>query len=120
MEAGMVEYDELGNPICRICGKGFSRLLSHVSQKHGIPKEYYRTKFGYNRYTSLVSKRQKLISSMNALDNMDKIKANLEKGKDTRFKKGNRGRPSFLVSEQGKANIKEAAIKRRSNENKEE
>jgi hypothetical protein len=46
MAYGIIEYDEKGNPICEICGKGFSKVISHVWQAHEMTGKEYKKEYG--------------------------------------------------------------------------
>ena len=42
---GEVKYDEMGRPICHICGRAFDKLLTHVKQRHKMDPEQYKKMF---------------------------------------------------------------------------
>lgn len=98
---GVINYDYKGRPICNICGKGFNKLISHVVQKHNMDSLTYKKKFGYDTTKGIMSKKSTEIAREQALKNLPKIIDNLiEKGKNTRFKKGSEGRTKNKISPQ--------------------
>lgn len=102
MAYGRVEYDEDGNPICEYCKKSFKRVLTHVRQKHGVTEREYKLQFGLELSKGICSAESAGISSLRAYDNYNKVIAiNLiNKGRRTRFKKGDPGRTADMVQEQ--------------------
>lgn len=43
---GTVVYDEMGKPICHVCGMSFDKLVEHTIRKHALDSAEYRQKFG--------------------------------------------------------------------------
>ena len=48
-DAGNVEYDDQGRPICHICGMALDKLMEHVRRKHHMTSEEYRRSFDLMR-----------------------------------------------------------------------
>jgi hypothetical protein len=99
---GEVKYNEEGNPICHICGESHSKLLAHVWQIHHLNEKEYKKQFGLELYNSIMSEKSKAIARQRALEHKEiVIDENLvNKGQNTRFKKGSIGRTKDKVSEQ--------------------
>ena len=53
---GEIHYDDEGNIICHICGRGFKKLSQHIRYKHHISNSEYKEKFGLNRTARLTGK----------------------------------------------------------------
>lgn len=75
---GELHYDNDGNILCHVCGRGFKKLTEHIRSKHGLDKYEYKEKFGLNRGVKLTGK--------NFVPNIT-IPIN-EVDCDTKFKKG--------------------------------
>ena len=106
---GEVNMDELGRPICHICGRGFDKLLIHVKQRHKVSPEEYKIMFGLDLGKGVTSDKFKEIARQNVLDNYDVVVTeNLHnKGAETRFKVGCKGRTKDQVSAQTKNRLRE-------------
>lgn len=106
---GVVEYDETGNPKCEVCGKYFTRVLSHVRQKHSMNEKEYKLKFGFDLYKGICSKESSERTRQKTLSNYYKcIEVNLKnKGSKTRFTNGHEGRTKDKVSQQTLNSLKE-------------
>lgn len=108
MSYGIIEFDDMGNPVCEICGKSFKRVLTHVRQKHDMTERDYKIKFGFDLKKGICSKFSSELSRIAVEDNYDRVVVqNLnKKGKSTRFKKGDKGRTKDQVSEQTRIMLK--------------
>lgn len=96
---GEIRYNEEGKPICHICGKAYSKLMSHVRQIHDMSAYEYKKEFGLDLHKSVMSKESIEIASRRNKENWHKIKDNLlVKGYKTRFKAGSKGRTRDKVS----------------------
>ena len=91
---GKVEYNELGLPLCEICGEAHHRLLRHVWLRHKISARDYKKMHGLPLKKGICSKETADKMREMIKSNFDSIvKANLlEKGAKHRFDKGNPGR----------------------------
>lgn len=98
-------------PTCKICGKSFDRVASHVRQKHFMTAREYKTMYGLDLIKGITSKESKEKSRTAALRNYETVieKNLLEKGKRTQFKKGSKGRTRDQVSEQTRKMLAERA-----------
>jgi hypothetical protein len=107
MAYGVIEYNDEGKPKCEICGKYFSRVLSHVRQVHMLNEREYKIRFGLDLKKGICSKESSLRSRMKVFENYDKVvKDNLiKKGKKSRYVKGQG--TSKYVSEQTRKRLKE-------------
>lgn len=105
---GEIEYDDRGYPICHICGKSFKKLMSHVTQKHGLTALEYKKEFGLDVSKGIMCKESTELARARALENYDLvIKKNLlEKGAATRFVDGSKGRTIDKVSPQTMIRLK--------------
>ena len=108
MTKGIIEYNEDGNPKCEICGKYFTRVITHVRQKHNMLEREYKKRFGLDLKKGICSKRSSQKSRDNVIKNYSTcIKSNLiEKGVGTRRKKGDKGKTKDMVSEQTRIMLK--------------
>lgn len=108
MAYGVIEYDDIGNPVCEICGKSFSRVLSHVRQKHDMNEREYKLKFGFDLRKGICSRFSSELSRIAVEENYEKVVVqNLnKKGQNSRFKKGDKGRTKEKVSEQTRIRLK--------------
>lgn len=79
--AGQLEYDEAGNILCHVCGRGFKKLSEHIQNKHNMTNKEYKEIFGLNRTAKLTGKN--FISPVN-LREIDITKYSI----NTRIKKG--------------------------------
>jgi len=107
---GKVEYNEKGLIICEICKKSFSRVCTHVRQKHGISALEYKEMYGLDKTKGLCSLMSSLNTSVRTYANYDKcITGNLfNKGMNTRFINGHKGRTKDKMSEQTRLRLCEA------------
>lgn len=97
-QIGEITYNEKGYPICHICGKAYKKVLSHAYHTHGILAYDYKIEFGLETSKGVLSEESRnLILENNTGVNIDKM---IEAGKDTRFKKGYKGRTRDMVSPQ--------------------
>ncbi len=102
MSYGNIEYDIIGNPICEICGKAYSRVLSHVRQVHDMSARDYKKKFGLDLNKGICSKDSSAKTRKHTMSNYESVIKNnlLINGKKTQFKVGHKGRTIDKVSEQ--------------------
>jgi hypothetical protein len=109
MSYGIIEYDDAGKPICEICGKSFSRVLSHVRQKHDMTEREYKIEFGFDLNKGICSLESSEKSRQKALENYDLVIAEnlIANGSKTRFVKGSAGRTKDKLSEQTKNALRE-------------
>ena len=109
--AGEVVYDDMGRPICHICGRAFDKLLAHVKQRHGIDAATYKEIYGLDSGKGILSEKVRTTLHNNVMMNYDKVVVeNLKvKGEGTRFKSGNTGRTKDKVRLQTKNKLIEHA-----------
>lgn len=109
MSYGKPEYNNDGHIKCEICGKYFTRVVSHVRQKHDMNEREYKLTYGFDLTKGLVSPESKEKSRQAALRNYNKVIAKnlLDKGVKTRFKVGTKGRTKDMVFEQTRIALKE-------------
>lgn len=76
---------------CKICGKNFNHLGSHIWHKHKITAREYKQEFGLPYNISLISRQiyDKKVDAFN--ENRDKYLSNILKDNGFRFKKGKDG-----------------------------
>jgi hypothetical protein len=105
---GEVEYED-GKPVCKVCGRAFHRLMTHVRQKHGLTAREYKESFGLDVGKGLCSEESAEKTSKATLANFDKcVTTNLlKKGEATRYKDGDPGRRKDKLSEQTRKALKE-------------
>lgn len=91
---GEISYDNEGKLICHICGRAFKKLASHAYNGHGINAYTYKEMFDLNNNAGLLIESTKEILREHSKNNYETvIKENLlNKGKNSRFKKGSKGR----------------------------
>lgn len=108
MSYGIIEYNDLGQPKCEICGEHHDRVVSHVRQKHGMSAREYKIKFGFDLKKGICSKESSERTRVKTLANKEKvIDINLKKkGQKSRFKKGAEGRTKDKVSEQTRIRLR--------------
>lgn len=106
---GIIEYNEEGLPKCEICGNFFKRVLTHVRQKHFIEEREYKTEYGFDLGKGICSKESSLKSREAVLRNSEKCIGDnlLNKGANTLFLEGHKGRTKEQVSEQTRIYLKE-------------
>ena len=99
---GIIEYDELGNPMCEVCGNHYKRVVSHVRQKHDMNEREYKKAYGFDLKKGICSKESAMKSRIRVFENYDKVveKNLIDKGKKSRFNDGHKGRTKDQVSEQ--------------------
>ncbi len=112
---GEIEYDYRGYPRCHICGKAFKKVLSHVTQKHGITAYEYKKQFGLDVTKGIMCEESRALARKRAYENYDvAIKKNLlQNGKKSRFKKESKGRTRDQVSAQTLARLRGNFLKGR-------
>ena len=108
-DKGELKYDELGRPICHICGRAFNKLLTHVKQRHKMTPEEYKETFGLENGKGIVSDKFREVARQNVLDNYDVVVTEnlMNKGTKTRFKSGCKGRTKDQVRLQTKNKLRE-------------
>ncbi len=101
MAYGTIEYNEDGLPKCELCGEFFSRVLTHVRQKHEMNERDYKVRFGLPFNLGICSTESAQMSRNKTLDNYDICVTQnlLEGGRNNRYKKGAKGRTKEQVSE---------------------
>ncbi len=106
---GEIAYDEMGRPICHVCGRAFDKLLTHAKQRHNMSAAEYKEKFGLDSTKGVISEKTRTTLHNNVMINYDKVVVeNLKvKGEGTRFKKGNTGRTKDKVRLQTKNRLTE-------------
>lgn len=111
---GEIHYDELGRPICHICGRAFNKVLNHAYQKHEITANDYKKRFGLMSSKGICSQRTVEKLRIKVEENYDiVVKQNLLKnGERTRFKDGHKGsRPRAKLREQSLKILRENMAK---------
>lgn len=117
-EKGEILYDELGRPICHICGRAFNKVLNHARQKHFISAEEYKRIYGLISTKGICSQRTKDRLRAKVMENYDTVVLQnlVEKGNKTRYKNGHKGRPKEKLRIQSlntlKANMEKINEKR--------
>ena len=108
MAYGIIEYNDLGEPKCEICGKFFNRVITHARQKHDINAREYKIQFGLDLKSGVCSKESSERTRIKTLSNYEKCinKNLLQKGSKTRFAKRDKYKKSY-VSEQTKIMLRE-------------
>lgn len=112
-EKGIVYYDKNGKIICPICERSFSKLISHVIQKHNMSGKEFRLKHGFCVGFSFMSKEAKEKAREANLKNYDKVVINnlINGGKETRFKGIRGNKPVHVITEQRRNIIAKARNK---------
>lgn len=106
MSYGVIEYNHLGQPKCEICNKYFNRVLNHVYQAHNMVALDYKITYGFERGKGICSKESSDKTRQKAKDNYEiSGKRNLSLGKNSRFKKGHKGRTKDQVSYETKLKL---------------
>ena len=121
MAFGKVEYDPLADALlCEfpvigkgggrtICGRWYRNLSRHIIKHHKISVRQYKQLLGLDLTKSLISERMKA-KLRKAIIKYGSDK-NLEKGKDTRFKKGSSRIQHYKRSIQTKKRLLESLDK---------
>jgi len=76
---------------CKICGKKFDRVCTHIRQKHKISAREYKKMFGLDLKRGLISEKDRAIMRKHTLTN-GTVRNVIEGGVATRFKKGHKVR----------------------------
>lgn len=99
---GKVIYDEDDKVVCGICNKSYKKLLSHVLQTHKLTGNEYREMFGLDKGVGLIAKDTKKRLQEAVKKNYDTVITEnlINKGKNTRLKKGYTGRTKDMIREQ--------------------
>ena len=87
-EYAKVEYAPNGDAICHICGKAFRKLGAHIWNGHHITMRDYCTKFGLYYRTNKASNIDYRVHMHNIQRGYCITDNLIEKGKNTRLKKG--------------------------------
>jgi hypothetical protein len=76
---------------CKICGKQFQHLGSHIWHKHKITARQYKEKFGLPYNMALISEKiyEKKVKAFD--EHREKYLSNINKDNGYRFKKGKTG-----------------------------
>lgn len=95
------QYEE-GKIQCKLCGGWYKKICSHVVQYHDMTSSEYKELAGHNRVGGVMCDASKEIARKRVMENYEvSIKENLvEKGKETRLKKGNKLRKGKLKRKQ--------------------
>ncbi len=111
MAYGIIEYNANGLPKCELCGKFFNRVLSHVRQKHAMTEREYKVMHGFDLLKGITSAQSREKSRQAVFNNFEKVVQNnlIQKGEQSRFKKGSEGRTRDQVSEQTKLMLADRA-----------
>ena len=111
-QKGEVVYTSEGKIVCHICGKAFTRLLTHVRQYHGISEKDYKKEYGLILYKGIISESSREKSRKAVFNNYDKVVLDnlVKNGKNTRFKDGYKGRTKDKVSLQEMKRLKQNRI----------
>ena len=111
-QKGEVVYTSEGKIVCHICGKAFTRLLTHVRQYHGISEKDYKKEYGLILYKGIISESSREKSRKAVFNNYDKVVLDnlVKNGKNTRFKDGYKGRTKDKVSLQEMKRLKQSRI----------
>lgn len=99
---GDISYNDEGHPICHICGMAHSKLMTHVRYYHNMKAYEYKKKFGLETTKSIMSEKSKSIARERNKEHYDKVVLEnlIEKGVDTRYEKGSKGRTKDQLSVQ--------------------
>jgi len=89
---------------CKICGKYFRQVGSHIVQRHGMLAREYRKEFGFDVKKGQLSKDLKELYSKQVFENG--TVNNLKSGAKYRFKKKQVGLGKYMRSEQTKKRLK--------------
>lgn len=93
---GEITYAPNGDVICPICGRAFAKLGSHIRYFHKLaPKDVY-IKVGWDREPHATSKNYK--EKMRSHITEELKEGLIERGKNTRFKAGHKGRTRDQMS----------------------
>lgn len=88
---GVIKYDKRGYIICHICGRAYKRLGSHVRESHGMTISEYKYKYGLCESSKTTEHNYSLKMHNYAIEN-NMPQQLVEKGRMTRFKKGEKAR----------------------------
>jgi len=108
MSYGIIEYSDDGLIKCEICNQYFQRVITHVRQKHYMNEKDYNLQFGFDTSKGICSRESAERSRIKVYENFDKCigKNLLEKGSNTRFIVGSKGRTKDMVSYQTNLSLK--------------
>lgn len=111
---GEIGYTSDGRIICHLCGKAFTRLLTHVRQYHNMNEKEYKKEFGLILYKGIISEKSRDKSRKAVLDNYEKVVLDnlVTKGESTRFKVGSEGKTREKMSLQELKRLQNKHIKR--------
>jgi len=82
--------------ICQLCKKDFKHLGSHLWHGHKIKAREYKMEFELDLNFPLIDDEVKLKKQIAFNEHREKYLKNLEKGKDYRFKKGQKGKRKYI------------------------
>lgn len=88
---GVIQLDDRGYVICHICGKSYKKLGSHAKESHSLSIKQYKELYGLCANSKTTEKTYSLKMSESAIKN-NMPNQLVEKGKKTRFKKGDKTR----------------------------
>lgn len=83
---------------CKLCGKFYKHLGSHIYHRHKITAKEYKIRFGLNINTALITDDVKAKKQRAFNERREHYLKNLKKGEKYRFQKGNQNR--FYFSKQ--------------------
>ena len=91
-----------GKIVCHICGNAYTKLGSHVFQKHNMTSREYKEMFGLEVGRGLITEEHRQHLKSQVMRNYDKVVADnlIKGGAGTRYKVGGAGRPKSKLSEQ--------------------
>lgn len=103
-----------GRLVCHICGREFTKLGSHIVQKHGMTSRKYKQMFGLEVGKGLITTEHKQHLRDCVMRNYDKVVAEnlIEYGDSTRFTPGHPGRTREMVSEQTRRKLIQNCFKK--------
>lgn len=101
-EYGEIKYSPEGKPICHICCKAYDKVLAHVWQVHKLSAREYKRDYGLDVIKGIMSEESTEIARQRNKENYDLVVEEnlLDKGEETRFKEGFKGRTRDQMSEQ--------------------
>ena len=88
---------------CKICGKKYKYLGTHIAKAHGITTREYKQMYGFDYNLPLMSKEVQEKKRVAFNKDRDKYLNNLKKGKKYRFKKGKINREYFSKQSKNRA-----------------
>ena len=98
----VIEHDVNSLPICKVCGKSFNKLWSHIRMTHKMLTSQYRIQFWLDNNARLMSKTSIVLASKRNKENYDLVVTEnlLSRWINTRYKDWDPGRTKDKVREQ--------------------